>query len=282
MKSKQKEAISFDYSGFNTIAYQEWGPRHASKVAFCVHGLTRNSHDFDFFAEKLAKRGWRVVCPDLPGRGDSGWLADASAYNLPNYVQHMAALIARVNPLGGVYWVGTSLGGVIGMMLAGYPQSPVRKLVMNDIGPYVPAVGMKRIAGYVGLDPRFDSIEEVCAHLREKHPGLGPLTDDQWMYLARYFCKPAENGTLRLHYDPKIAQGFKNTEATDLWGLWHLVCCPVLATRGGRSDVLPADVAAHMQRTGPKADLIYWPEVAHAPLLMSDKQAMPVIEWLER
>ena len=194
--------------GFFRLAWTEWGPEKApERTVICVHGLTRNGRDFDALARALAEDGWRVVCPDMPGRGKSDWLGRADDYSYPIYTQTVAALYARLD-VPKVDWIGTSMGGLIGMLLAAQRGHFIRKLVLNDIGPFVPAAALQRIGEYCGRDPRFQDFEEVEAYLREVHKPFGELSDAEWMHLALHSAEESEEGNLRLRYDPAIGKPF--------------------------------------------------------------------------
>jgi pimeloyl-ACP methyl ester carboxylesterase len=270
--------------GFLNLAYWEWeGPAGAPTV-LCVHGLTRNGRDFDFLAEALASR-FRVVCPDMPGRGRSDWLEDAGSYAFPFYLSVLGALYARLD-VPAVHWVGTSMGGLLGILFAALPKSPVRRLVLNDVGPVLPKQGLERIGQYVGRDPGFSNRQELEAYLRDVHAAFGPLTDGQWRHLAEHSGRTRSDGRLGLAYDPKIGAAFSNPEGgtplqdIDFWPFYDRVRCPTLVIRGGQSDVLRASDAAAMSERGPRARLIEFPGIGHAPALMADDQITAVRDFL--
>lgn len=274
--------------GFTDLAYAEWGSPDTKRVAVCVHGLTRNGRDFDWLAPALAARSWRVLCPDMPGRGRSAWLAEPGDYGYPLYNAVGAALIAR-SGADEVAWVGTSMGGIIGMMLAAQRGTPIARLVLNDVGALIPKASLERIATYVGNDLHFSDSAALEAYLRRVHAPFGALTDAQWRHMAAYGSRPAEQGGLRLHYDPAIALPFKQQEAQDvnLWPVWEQVACPALIIRGQSSDLLPAEVATEMTRRGRAAQggAVSLTEIAgcgHAPALMDDAQVATVVDFLER
>jgi pimeloyl-ACP methyl ester carboxylesterase len=248
----------------------------------CVHGLTRNSRDFDSLAERLSGRA-RVVCVDLPGRGRSDWLSaptEDRGYNYAQYMLDAAALIARLG-VSEVDWIGTSLGAILGMMLAAQPKSPIRRLVMNDAGPFIPKSVAERLATYVGLDKDFDNADDLEAYVRSIYAGFGNLTDAQWRHLARSSERRKPNGKLGLAFDPGIALSLRPPfRDVDLWGLWDAVRCPVLVLRGEQSDVLLSDVAKEMTRRGPRATVREIPGCGHAPALMSAEQTAVVEGWL--
>lgn len=276
---RNDEFLGLSASGFHRVAYTEWGERDNPRVVICVHGLTRNSRDFDFLAAEL-KRDFRVICPDVVGRGRSDWLAQAQGYNYAQYCADMTALIARAG-CAQVDWVGTSMGGLIGMMLAAQPRNPIRRLVMNDIGPFVPKAALQRLAGYVGLAPAFASIAAAERYLRGVLSSFGPLTDAQWRQLTEHSVSAIGPNEFRLRYDPAIADVFAGPLADiDLWPLWERVNCAVLLLRGQDSDVLLRDTAVQMAQRKPVTRLIEFAGVGHAPVLMDREQIEPVREFL--
>lgn len=272
--------LGLSSSGFHRIAYVEWGIPGNPRVCICVHGLTRNGRDFDELAAAL-QHHWRVVCPDVVGRGDSDRLADPAGYGYPQYLADMNALIARCD-VARVDWVGTSMGGLIGMMLAAQPNSPIRRLVINDIGPLVARAGLERIAGYVGKDPRFASLSEAEAALRRTAGTFGLRTDDEWRRFTERSVRPVGQGQYGLAYDPAIARAFQNgpIKDIDLWAVWDKVRCPVLVLRGAESDLLLKETAEEMQRRGPGCTVVELPGCGHAPALMDPAQVAVVRDWL--
>ncbi|MCB9957631.1 MAG: alpha/beta hydrolase [Rhodospirillaceae bacterium] len=268
-------------AGFHRMFYTDRGDPESDLVTVCVHGLTRNSRDFDMVAERLAQSR-RVVCPDVVGRGRSDWLPDASLYTYPQYMADMGTLMARTFAEA-VDWVGTSMGGLIGMMLASLPKSPIRRLVLNDVGPFVPAAALQRIAGYVGKDPHFKGLAELEAYLREVHAPFGKLSDAQWRIMATHGFRKLEDGSLGLAYDPAIGEVFKTTpiEDVDLWAIYDRITCPVLVLRGATSDLLSEDTARQMAERGPRATVVEVPNCGHAPMLMADDQVAAVAGFLE-
>lgn len=272
--------------GFSRLAYAEWGPAEAGRTLVCAHGLTRNGRDFDPLAEALAARGLRVVAPDMPGRGRSDWLASPNDYGYPLYLSAAAALIARLR-VEAVDWIGTSMGGLIGMMLAAQPGTPIRRLIVNDVGPFIPKAALQRIGSYVGGDPRFGGLEAVELYLRQVHAPFGPLTDAQWRHLATHSAVPAPDDQLRLHYDPAIGGPFTQGDLQDvvLWPVWERIACPTLVIRGADSDLLDSATAAEMTRRGSAAAagqvrLVEIPGCGHAPALMDAGQIAHVAEFL--
>jgi pimeloyl-ACP methyl ester carboxylesterase len=266
--------------GFRRLAYAEWDGPAEGRVTVCVHGLTRNGRDFDWLAPRLARRGL-VVAPDMPGRGESEWLADPADYAYPGYFADVAALIARTGA-DEVDYVGTSMGGIIGMYLASQAGTPIRRLVLNDIGAVVPAAALDRIAHYVGLTPDFADLDEVEAYLRQVQVGFGSLTDAQWRHMARFGHRRLENGRLALGYDPAIAAAFRGGTSSDvvLWPYYDLIACPTLVIHGAKSDVLLPDTVAEMTRRGPRAAVFTVAEAGHAPALMDEAQIDAIDNFL--
>lgn len=265
--------------GFHSLAWTEWGPADGAPVV-CVHGLTRLGRDFDVLAQALAERGRRVFCPDLPGRGASDRLPDPMLYTPPSYVVALAHLLARLD--GPVDWVGTSLGGICGMMVAAGTGQPIRRLVLNDIGSRVPDSAAARIAAYVKLPLAFEDMAALEAHLRQVHAPFGPLSSAQWRHLAEASSRALPDGRLGLHYDPAIAVPFESaaTGPVDLSFVWSRVMVPTLILRGADSDVLDAETAAEMARR-PGVELVTLPGIGHAPALMDPGQIARVVGFLE-
>jgi pimeloyl-ACP methyl ester carboxylesterase len=267
-------------TSFRNMAFVEFG-NPAAPAVVCVHGLSRNSRDFDPLAEALSDR-FHVICPDLPGRGKSDWLPDASMYQPPNYAAALSHLLAQLNKP--VAWVGTSLGGICGLMLAAAGNTPITRMVLNDIGPHIPAAALARIRDYLTHTPdRFPSIAAIEAHLRLIHAPFGKLTDAQWANMARFSARPvldAISGAYALHYDPKITESFK-TDAPldiDMWPLWSLLKIPILSIRGENSDLLTEETFDRMQRDG--AETLVVRDAGHAPALMDPPAIAAIREFL--
>lgn len=270
--------------GFHSLAIAEWGTAHQHEVAICVHGLTRTGRDFDVLGEALSATH-RVLCPDVAGRGNSGWLDSPDLYGYPQYMADANAVIAR-SRAAVVDWIGTSMGGLLGMMLAAQPKTPIRRLVINDVGPLVPAGALQRIAEYVGADPHFPDFQAALDYIKKVHAPFGRLSDAQWYHLAAHSVRPDdENGGYRLAYDPGIGKAFQDAEQiddVDLWTVWDAVACPTLVIRGAESDLLSSETAEEMTRRGPSAELVEIPECGHAPALLDPDQVAIVTDWLAR
>ncbi len=265
--------------GFHRIRYWEWGDPANSRVLVCVHGLTRNGRDFDTLAAALADR-YRVLCPDVAGRGDSDWIGGGD-YAFPQYSNDMTALLAR-SGASEVDWVGTSMGGLIGMILAAQAKTPIRRLVLNDVGPFIPRAAQDKIAETVADNPAFDSVEAAADYIATVNAGFGRLSHAQWLALARSAVKPRDDGKFVWKRDPEIGEGFVAQPRNDvvLWPIWDMIKCPVLLVRGAESELLPAAVADEMTKRGPKARLVTIAAAGHAPALLEDREIRPIREFL--
>ena len=263
--------------GFYKLAYSRWTPHDVGgPPVVCIHGLTRNGRDFDTLGERLAHHRF-VVAPDMPDRGRSDWLADKGDYAYPVYLAAVAALIGSLGAET-IDYVGTSMGGIIGMMLASQPNSPIRRLVLNDVGPLIPKAALERIGTYVGQGEEFDSLAEVEAYYRRVAAPYGRLSDAQWRHMAEHFHRRLDSGRLALAYDPDIGLPFRGELSdVDLWPVYDRIACPTLVIRGGQSDLLLAETAAAMTERGPLASVYVVPEAGHAPALMAADQ-LDVIE----
>ena len=295
--------------GFHRVAYTEWGNPEGRHLVVCVHGLTRNSRDFDELASSLSARGCRVVCMDVVGRGDSDWLEHKQDYGFSQYLSDAAALLARLTAppqrvsllrrLQGasegsrIDWVGTSMGGLIGMMLAARSNSPIRRLVLNDVGPMVPWNALARLKlASAGACTLFASLDEVERHLRETCAPFGPLKDEQWRRLAVHGSRRGENGAYALAHDPAIVNtlrrgGNAGVEfgndylfGIDLWPTWDEVECPTLVLRGAESDLLLESTVRRMKERGPRVELVEFAGIGHAPWLKSEDQIGVVREFV--
>jgi pimeloyl-ACP methyl ester carboxylesterase len=295
--------------GFHRVAYTEWGNPGGQHLVVCVHGLSRNSRDFDELAASLAEGGCRVACMDVAGRGESDWLAHKQDYGFPLYLSDAAALLARLTAppkpvsllrrLQGasagprIDWVGTSMGGLIGMMLAAKPASPIRRLVLNDVGPLIPWSALARLKlESMGAGRRFSGLDEVERHLRESCAPFGPLRDSQWRHVAEHGSRRMPDGSYTLSCDPAITNTLRRGGGAgveigsdfllgvDLWPVWDAVECPTLVLRGTESDLLLASTVRRMQTGGPRVELAEFPGVGHAPWLKSGEQIRVVRDFI--
>ena len=278
----QKSFLSLTTSGFHRIAYTEWGrPKKGEPAVVCVHGLTRNGRDFDYLAAMLQHDGRRVACPDIVGRGKSEWLADKRHYTFATYCADFTALLARLD--GESFdWIGTSLGGLIGMFMAAQPNSPIRRLVLNDAGPFIPKEAPRRMLSYVGTTPVFPTLDEAEQYLRKILEPYGILDDEQWAHLTNYSVRQRPDGQYETIYDPGIAVPMKSVPVADLnlWPVWDQIRCPVLVLRGAKSDVLLKETAEKMKTRGPKVTVVEFEGVGHAPPLLHARHIDVVRKWL--
>ena len=310
------KGLAADKAAGHRMAYWQWGDVQNPHVIVCVHGLTRQGRDFDVLASALSRFA-RVVCPDVVGRGQSDWLEDPALYQIPNYAADMLALLALLQqeaPVATLDWVGTSMGGLIGMAVAGTPGLPlpalVRRLVLNDVGPALEWTALQRIGGYLGQTGRFDSLQHAADAMWAISSSFGPHTPAQWLALSRHMVRPLQGGgaaaptaqgegaaaptaqddapgPLTLHYDPAIATPFRTVtaEATAqgeqaLWQLYDRITAQTLLLRGAQSDLLSAATAYAMAQRGPRARLVEFAGVGHAPTLVADEQVAAVTAFL--
>lgn len=275
----EKSFLSLTTRGFHHVAYNEWGRKDRAQTVICVHGLTRNSRDFDTLAQAL-EQDRRVVCPDVVGRGRSDWLSDKQQYTFATYCGDMVALMARLGSET-FDWVGTSMGGFIGMFLASQPNTPIRRLVINDAGAFVPKAAPQRMLEYVGIEQSFESLAKAEQYFRNIYKTFGPLTDAQWADLTRHSVRRRiEDRSFTLTYDPDIVAPMRNPQDLNLWPVWEAIRCPVLLLRGADSDVLSREIVDRMLQRGPKTELVEFPGVGHAPALRDAKQIDVIKRWL--
>jgi pimeloyl-ACP methyl ester carboxylesterase len=277
------------------MAYWEWGNPHSSHVVVCVHGLTRQGRDFDVLARALCQQSGntlRVVCPDVAGRGQSDWLKDPMAYQVPFYAADMLALLAQLKPTT-LDWVGTSMGGLIGLVVCGQPDLPlpvpVRRLILNDVGPTIEWLSLQRIGEYLGNFGTFESVQAAADAMWALSSSFGPHTPAQWLALSQYMVKPVADsaGRVTLHYDPAIATAFKTMTAESsaqgeavLWQLYDNISAQTLLVRGAVSDLLSVATAQAMTQRGPKARLVEFAGVGHAPTFNADDQIRAATDFL--
>lgn len=282
MVEKRLLCAALDGSGLHRMAYTEWGDRDNPKVLVCVHGLTRNGRDFDFLARQLAKE-YRVVCPDVVGRGKSDWLKKSTGYGFPQYVADMVTLIARLDAAQ-VHWLGTSMGGLIGMFIAALEHSPITRLILNDVGPVITNESLRRIGEYLGKAPAFASLEQAEQFIRSVSAPFGRLTDAQWRHLTEHSVRQEPDGRWVMRYDPGIAEpfklGFLMHQDVILWPYYDAIRCPTLVIRGEESDLLPREALAAMAERGPRAWTREIPGVGHAPMFQDEAQVAIVRDFL--
>jgi pimeloyl-ACP methyl ester carboxylesterase len=287
--------------GQHRMAYWRWGDANARRLVVCVHGLTRQGRDFDRLAQALVARSsepLQVICPDVAGRGRSEWLSHGALYQIPQYASDMLAMLGQIQrqlgadkPLQTLDWVGTSMGGLIGMVLAGQPGlpllCPIRRLVLNDVGPAITWSSVQRMQAFVGQYGQYRDLDEVAAALWNLSQGFGPVLPEVWREMSAHMTRPGVDGALTLHYDPAIGVPLRaltpevaTAGEASLWALYDQIQAQTLLIRGGQSDLLMLDTAMAMMQRGPRAQLETWPDCGHAPTLTAENQIAVVSQFL--
>lgn len=285
-----------DATGSHRMAYWQWGDADAPHVIVCVHGLSRQGRDFDVLARALVARSpepIRIACPDVAGRGRSDWLADPAGYAIPAYAADMLAMLGKLHaeaPVRAIDWVGTSMGGLIGIGLAAQPQllpAPLRRLVLNDVGPVIQWSALQRIGTYLGNTGRFESVQQAADAMWLISQGFGPHTPQEWLALSEPMVRAREDGGFTLHYDPAIAVPFRTLDEPSalagqaaLWQMYDAIRARTLLLRGAQSDLLTRETAQEMMRRGPQARLVEFEGVGHAPTLVAHEQVEAVASFL--
>lgn len=279
---QQYNYLGMSPGGFHKLSYLEWGDRDNPDVLICMHGLTRNAHDFDYLARELSK-DYRVICPDALGRGDSEYIGSTLMYNFSQYLSDMVALISRVG-VPEVNWLGTSMGGILGMMLASLPKTPIKKLILNDVGMVIPSLAMTRIAAYARNDLGFQNLEEAKKYFKLIMSAFGIRDEEKWDHIVKWGTRQDENGIYKLAYDPAIGQAFVSVSANDihLETYWHDVKCPILVIRGEDSDLLTSEIVSKMSILQPHMDVLEISGAGHAPGLMNEFEIESVRDWLRK
>lgn len=272
-RSSDNYYLGLSSEGFHRLYYREWGNPKNKNVIICVHGVTRISHDFDILAKKLSRR-YRVICPDIVGRGNSDWFGNAENYNFIQYCSDINALLAHIHA-DRVHYLGTSMGGLIGMVLAAMAHTPIQSLILNDVGPDIKRTELRRMGEYIGNAPEFTTRQEYHEYYQDIYQGFGNLlTQKQWKEMAKYSAFKTPNG-YRMHYDPKIGEAFRKNYAFfnfDLWRYWEEIECPVMILRGAESTFFPREVADRMCETTADATLVEIEGAGHTPPLKTTKE----------
>lgn len=290
MNYLEKSFLYLTPQGYQNVVYSEFGAEN-HKIIICVHGLTGNGRDFDYLAPALADEGYRVIAIDMPGRGRSDFCADPSLYCYKEYLHVLNTLMAKtgVTPETKIDWIGTSMGGLLGFRLAGVPNSPIKRMILNDVGPFVPQEALDFIAGYVSRDYEFESVEQLRDFMKQmRGPAYGPVTEEQWLHMAKSNMRQLESGKITYGYDPQISFMFGKEpvgETVDLWPYWEAMNCPALILRGENSTIFPPNVAERMMASGPghikETRLEELEGCGHVPSLMADYQIEMITSWLK-
>lgn len=295
---RQNFILGASTEGYHRVAYTEWGKLNSdSSAVICVHGLTRNGRDFDALANYLSTQGQHVFCPDIVGRGASEWLKDPHLYTFERYIADMNLLIARTCA-SKIDWIGTSMGGIIGIMMASMPNTPIRSLILNDVGPQVPINGLWRIAKYSAQNPEFLSFEKAKEYYKELYAEFGISTEEQWDFFTKHSIRERSPGVFVANYDPRLHEAkfklhsmkelfhspHKALEGVlfdiDLWSYWEGIKCPVLVIRGQNSELLLPQHIKRMQRSHSKVDVYEIANTGHAPALLESEHHEKIASWL--
>jgi pimeloyl-ACP methyl ester carboxylesterase len=281
-KPHRRLNVAFPVDGvLKHMAVHEWGDAKNSRVVICAHGLSRNGRDFDVLADALAS-DCRVLCPDVPGRGESDWFASADHYTIPHYIQAINVMLTDLG-VSTYDWVGTSMGGLIGMVMAATPGSKMRRFVINDIGPVIERASLDRIASYVGKTPLFPTYMSLFEAVQPINVTFGPLTDEQKHHMVKTSVQERADGQWEFKTDPKIGDAFRAGLAqpsADMWPLWGAIKQPILILRGVNSDLLSAETLEKMVATHPDAKAITIADTGHAPMIMDEPTVAAVKQFL--
>ncbi len=279
---QKHQVMGIDSQSFHQMNYYEWGNPNNPRVLLCVHGLFRNARDFDDLAQMLSQH-YRVICPDMVGRGLSDKVINANDYSAPTYIADLTILLAQLG-VTEVDFIGTSMGGMIGMIMAAMNNSPIKKLVLNDIGPYVDIKALQRIVAYgkEGSQHTFKTLEEVETYFKKVYPSFAQLSPEQWQQLAIAGVWESPNKHYQLAYDPKIIDNVILAAQNNipLWALWSKVQCPVLLLHAALSDVLSDETVAQMQQLQPSLKTITIPDIGHPVSLMKRGEIELIKDWL--
>lgn len=278
MVPREGDVLGLATHGYHKIHYLEWGDPQSEKVVLCLHGFSRNGRDFDYLAQDLALKGYRVICPDMPGRGKSDWLVNPLDYNYTKHGSEILTLLARLN-VDKVDIIGTSMGGILGMALASFPNPPLGRVVMNDVGPFIPSGPQQRIREYLGLYPTFKMKEKAKSYLTQLLTPFGPYTSEQIDHAMEHSYFLNKEKLYQLAYDQNILVNFTGEEA-DLWAMWERVELPILLIRGEKSELLTLNCVDRMMEKK-NVSFVEFPNIGHAPALNSPNQIHTIVEWLE-
>lgn len=295
---KANYCLGLSEEGFHHIAYTEWGAANPILTPIlCLHGMTRNGRDFDNLASYLSHLGRHVFCPDIIGRGDSSWLKNPLHYSFEQYMADMNVMIARIG-VEKIDWIGTSLGGLIGLFLAAMPHTPIRRLVLNDVGAQIPSKGIMRLTQYAGKDPDFRNMDEAKNYYKKVMKDVGELSETDWQRVAESsvrenasgrFVSKTDRGIMMSHAKSQVAwqaimHPLKALEGSlfdmDWWRIWRKITCPVLLIHGEKSDILTPSIIQKMRGIHPATELVTIPNVGHAPALVSAEQHEIIYKWL--
>ncbi len=286
MESTIDVAALQDVCSAHKLHYYSWGDAANPRKLLCLHGLTRNARDFDYLAEALAEY-YHVIAPDMPGRGKSPSLDDALQYTYATYLHDVLSLTTALK-IASLDLVGTSMGGILGMMLGNIKPDLIRRLMLNDIGAVITKEGLESIMAYIGHAGPFNTYKQAKDMLRERMASFGIEKNEHWQHIFTHNVVQAADRRYYLAYDPELitplrneTSDFKEFEDISLWEYWENLKCPVLLLRGGDSDIFTQDTADAMCKShAAGCKLITYPGVGHAPALMDKEQINNVKQWL--
>lgn len=276
----QKSFHATHPGGTHKIVYSEF-PGNRERTVICLHGLSRNGQDFDWLAQSLAIDGYRVICPDMAGRHRSERFQDPIHYNYPQYISDIQQLIIELG-VSSVDWIGTSMGGLLGMMLAALPLSPIKRMVINDVGPFISADALVRIKDYVGLNPYYRDWDSFSDAFRKRFQSFGLRNQAEWDFMLRISSESDAQGRYRMNYDTNIVAGLQESGVIgdlDWWPLWQMISQPLLLLRGRESDVLSQETLDRMM-IDKRATSVVFADVGHAPALLNAEQISVIRTWM--
>ncbi|WP_044194120.1 alpha/beta fold hydrolase [Ehrlichia japonica] len=274
--SNLQEKFTMYYHYFNSVS---------NNYLICVHGITRNSRDFDYLANNLSS-DYKIICPDIVGRGKSSWLEDHKLYNYSTYCKSIIYLLRHLK-IDKVDFLGTSMGGIIGMYLAAYFPDLINKLIINDIGPAITVSALNKISKHININPIFNTITEAEVYIKKLLCNFGIEQEDHWQHIIKHSIIQNSNNTYSLTADPKIGIAFdeeinniKDTDTWTIWDVWEKIQSRILVIRGGLSNILMQTTLNKMMLSKQYIDSIEYPNIGHAPALMDNYQIQDIKNWL--
>ncbi|ABV74952.1 hypothetical protein A1C_03330 [Rickettsia akari str. Hartford] len=274
--------LPLQYIPKHKISYVEFGDPKNKNIIVCAHGLTRNAHDFDKIAKELSTN-YRVISINYPGRSDSENFKKSNHYNYTTYIKDTLFFLKRLN-IKNPIWLGTSMGGIIGMVLASKYKNIFKALILNDIGAFIDAAPLMKIGGYAKKTILLDDLASAKEHLKLIYAQIGIKDEEDWDYLTKYSVISTFGGKYKMNYDPAITQGMKNAsnqEDVKLWSVWNKIKCRILVIHGMKSQILTKSTVNKMKETK-IFDLYDVKYAGHAPSLMNFEEINYIKSWLEK
>ncbi len=265
------------------LAYLDYGDVNNPNVLICAHGLTRNAYDFEKIA-RVMQNNFRVIAIDYPGRGDSDYFTDKKSYNYYVYLKDTLLLLKKLK-IKNPFWLGTSMGGIIGMAIGCFYPRILRGLILNDIGPSMPLSTVKKIGKYASLEPKFIDLELAKQHLKMIYKESGIKEEEDWNFLTKNSFKINSSNQYQMNYDPTIVSGMEIDKAkskdVDMWKIWRKIKCPILVIHGAKSNILSVETVEKMQQSK-QIDIYVVDYAGHAPALTNADQIDPIKNWLNK